>query len=91
MLQFTRTHLPMEVAGTFFWQPGAWDPSARRATGLAGACAGCWWVGRREMGRFQLHPGRGAKNAKKGESESKKEQKVKCLCKKEQQGVGNSA
>ena len=76
MLQFTRTHLPREVAGTFFWQPGAWDPSARRATGLAGACAGCWWVGRREMGRFQLHPGRGAKNAKKGESESKKEQKM---------------
>ena len=28
------------------------------------------------MGRFQLHPGRGAKNAKKGESESKKEQKM---------------
>ena len=76
MLQFTRTHLPREVAGTFFWQPGAWDPSARRATGLVGACAGCWWVGRREMRRFQLHPGRGAKNAKKGESESKKEQKI---------------
>jgi hypothetical protein len=76
MLQFTRTHLPREVAGTFFWQPGAWDPSARRATGLVGACAGCWWVGRREMRRFQLHPGRGAKNAKKGESESKKEQKM---------------
>ena len=91
MLQFTRTHLPMEVAGTFFWQPGAWDPLARRATGLVGACAGCWWVGRREMRRFQLHPGRGAKNAKKGESESLREQKVKCLCKKEQQGVGNSA
>jgi len=91
MLQFTRTHLPREVAGTFFWQPGAWDPSARRATGLVGACAGCWWVGRREMRRFQLHPGRGAKNAKKGESESLREQKVKCLCKKEQQGVGNSA
>ena len=91
MLQFTRTHLPREVAGTFFWQPRAWDPSARRATGLVGACAGCWWVGRREMRRFQLHPGRGAKNAKKGENESKKEQKVKCLCKKEQQGVGNSA
>ena len=72
MLQFTRTHLPREVAGTFFWQPRAWDPSARRATGLVGACAGCWWVGRREMRRFQLHPGRGAKNAKKGESESKK-------------------
>ena len=76
MLQFTRTHLPREVAGTFFWQPRAWDPSARRATGLVGACAGCWWVGRREMRRFQLHPGRGAKNAKKGESESKKEQKM---------------
>ena len=28
------------------------------------------------MGRFQLHPGRGAKNAKKKESESKKEQKM---------------
>ncbi len=23
MLQFTRTHLPREVAGTFFWWPGA--------------------------------------------------------------------
>jgi len=43
------------------------------------------------MGRFQLHPGRGAKNAKKEESESLREQKVKCLRKKEQQGVGNSA
>ena len=91
MLQFTRTHLPREVAGTFFWQPGAWDPSARRATGLLGACAGCWWVGSRELGCFQLRQQMGAKNAKKGESESKKEQKVKCLCKKEQQGVGNSA
>ena len=91
MLQFTRTHLPMEVAGTFFWQPGAWDPSARRATGLAGACASCWWVGRREMGRFQLHRQKGAKNAKKGESESFLKQKVKRLCKKEWQGVGNSA
>ena len=91
MLQFTRTHLPMEVAGTFFWQPGAWDPSARRATGLLGACAGCWWVGSRELGCFQLRQQMGAKNAKKGESESKKEQKVKCLCKKEQQGVGSSA
>ena len=75
----------------WIWWPGAWDPSARRATGLLGACAGCWWVGSREMGRFQLHPGRGAKNAKKEESESLREQKVKCLCKKEQQGVGNSA
>eukprot|EP01046_Picozoa_sp_COSAG06_P082100 COSAG06_NODE_29165_length_560_cov_1.339827_1_plen_30_part_10 len=28
------------------------------------------------MRRFQLHPGRGAKNAKKGENESKKEQKM---------------
>ena len=64
------------TGSTWIWWPGAWDPSARRATGLAGACAGCWWVGRREMGRFQLHPGRGAKNAKKGESESKKEQKM---------------
>ena len=91
MLQFTRTHLPREVAGTFFWQPGAWDPSARRATGLLGACAGCWWVGRREMGRFQLHRQKGAKNAKKGESESFLKQKVKRLCKKEWQGVGNSA
>ena len=42
-------------------------------------------------GRFQLHPGRGAKNAKKKESESFLKQKVKCLCKKEQQGVGNWA
>ena len=64
------------TGSTWIWWPGAWDPSARRATGLAGACAGCWWVGRREMGRFQLHPGRGAKNAKKGESESLREQKM---------------
>eukprot|EP01046_Picozoa_sp_COSAG06_P081682 COSAG06_NODE_28809_length_567_cov_2.153846_1_plen_29_part_10 len=28
------------------------------------------------MVRFQLHPGRGAKNAKKGESESLREQKT---------------
>ena len=28
------------------------------------------------MGRFQLHRQKGAKNAKKGESESKKEQKL---------------
>eukprot|EP01046_Picozoa_sp_COSAG06_P124559 COSAG06_NODE_72701_length_167_cov_23.073529_1_plen_28_part_10 len=27
MLQFTRTHLPREVAGTFFWLPGAGDGS----------------------------------------------------------------
>jgi len=43
------------------------------------------------MRRFQLRQQMGAKNAKKGESESKKEQKVKCLCKKEQQGVGSLA
>ena len=29
MLQFTRTHLPREVAGTFFWLPGAGDGSVR--------------------------------------------------------------
>ena len=55
MLQFTRTHLPREVAGTFFWWPGAWDPSASRDMGLFGACAGCWWVGRRETGHFLRH------------------------------------
>ena len=76
MLQFTRTHLPREVAGTFFWQPGAWDPSARRATGLVGACAGCWWVGSCELGCFQLRQQMGAKNAKKEESESLREQKM---------------
>ena len=43
------------------------------------------------MGRFQLHRQKGAKNAKKGESESFLKQKVKSLCKKEWQGVGNSA
>ena len=59
--------------------------------GVIGACAGCWWVRRREMGRFQLHRQKGAKNAKKGESESLREQNVKRLCKKEWQGVGNSA
>jgi hypothetical protein len=41
------------------------------------------------MGRFQLHQLKGAKNAKKEESFLK--QKVKRLCKKEWQGVGNSA
>ena len=55
MLQFTRTHLPREVADTFFWWPGAWDPSASRDMGLFGACAGCWWVGRRETGHFLRH------------------------------------
>ena len=43
------------------------------------------------MGRFQWHPAEGAKNAKKEESESFLKQKVKRLCKKEQQSVGNSA
>ena len=43
------------------------------------------------MGRFQLHRQKGAKNAKKGESERLLKQKVKRLCKKEWQGVGNSA
>ena len=81
----------MEAGSTWIWRPGAGDPSVRRYTGLTRACAGCWWVGRREMGRFQLHQQKGAKNAKKEESESLWEQKVKCLCKKEQQGVGNSA
>ena len=46
---------------------------------------------RREMGRFQLHRQKGAKNAKKEESESSREQNVKRLCKKEWQSVGNSA
>ena len=39
----------------WIWWPGAWDPSARRATGLLGACAGCWWVGSRETGHFLRH------------------------------------
>ena len=69
----------------------AGDPLARRDTGLTGACAGCWWAGRREMECFQLHRQKGAKNAKKEESESFLKQKVKRLCKKEQQGVGSSA
>jgi len=43
------------------------------------------------MRRFQLHRQKGAKNAKKGESERFLKQKVKRLCKKEWQGVGNSA
>ena len=59
--------------------------------GVIGACAGCWWVGRRELGCFQLRQQMGAKNAKKEESESFLKQKVKRLCKKEQQSVGNSA
>ena len=64
------------TGSTWIWWPGAGDPSVRRATGLAGACAGCWWVGSRELGCFQLRQQMGAKNAKKGESESKKEQKM---------------
>ena len=48
-----------------------------------GACAGRWWVGRREMGRFQWHQQKGAKNAKEEESENFLKQKVKRLCKKE--------
>ena len=43
------------------------------------------------MGRFQLHQLKGAKNAKGVGSESFLKQKVKRLCKKEQQSVGNSA
>ena len=43
------------------------------------------------MGCFQLRQQMGAKNAKKEESESKREQNVKRLCKKEWQVVGNSA
>ena len=43
------------------------------------------------MGRFQLHQQKGAKNAKKEESESKNGQKVGRWCDKEQQGVGSSA
>ena len=81
----------MEAGSTWIWRPGAGDPSVRRDTGLTRACAGCWWVGRREMGRFQLHQQKGAKNAKKEESESLREQNVKRLCKKEGQGVGKSA
>ena len=79
------------AGSTWIWWSGAGDPSARRDTGLTGACAGCWWAGRREMECFQLHRQKGAKNAKKEESESFLKQKVKRLCKKEQQDVGNSA
>ena len=61
------------------------------STRLIGACTGWWWAGRRELGRFQLHRQKGAKNAKKEESESFLKQKVKRLCKKEQQDVGNLA
>jgi hypothetical protein len=43
------------------------------------------------MGRFQWHQQKGAKNAKEEESENFLKQKVKRLCKKEQQGVGSSA
>ena len=75
----------MEAGSTWIWRPGAGDPSVRRYTGLTRACAGCWWAGRREMGRFQWQ------NAKEEESESFWKQKVKRLCKKEQQSVGNSA
>ena len=44
-----------------------------------------------KSGLFVVTQQMGAKSAKKEESESLREQKVKCLCKKEQQGVGNSA
>ena len=49
----------MEAGSTWIWRPRAGGPSVRRDTGLTGACAGCWWVGRCEMGRFQLHPAEG--------------------------------
>ena len=39
------------------------------------------------MGRFQLHQLKGAKNAKKEESESFLKQKVKRLCKKESKAL----
>ena len=73
----------MEAGSTWIWRPRAGGPSVRRDTGLTGACAGCWWAGRREMECFQLHRQKGAKNAKKEESESFLKQKVKRLCKKE--------
>ena len=73
----------MEAGSIWIWRPRAGGPSVRRDTGLTGACAGCCWVGRCEMGRFQLHRQKGAKNAKGVGSESLREQKVKRLCKKE--------
>ena len=81
----------VEAGSTWIWRSHAYYPSATRDTGLFGACAGCWWVGRRELGCFQLRQQMGAKNAKKEESESLREQNVKRLCKKEWQVVGNSA
>ena len=66
----------MEAGSTWIWRSHAYYPSATRDTGLFGACAGCWWVGRRELGCFQLRQQMGAKNAKKEESESVREQKM---------------
>ena len=68
----------MEAGSTWIWRPRAGGPSVRRDTGLTGACAGCWWVGRCEMGRFQLHPaegrqereGRGERELEGAESEA---------------------
>ena len=82
----------MEAGSTWIWRPGAGDPSVRRYTGLTRACAPA--AGGPEGAKWGVFSGtqqRGTKNAKKEESESFWKQKVKRLCKKEQQSVGNSA
>ena len=62
----------MEAGSTWIWRPGAGDPSVRRYTGLTRACAGCWWAGRREMGRFQWHPAEG-RQERQGRGERERE------------------
>jgi len=67
VLQFSRTHWPTEAAGMFFWPPGAGHRSARRESGEIGACAGCWWVQRRETGCSQLHLADGRQERQEGQ------------------------
>ena len=69
--------------GCFGLGDALWVWSLRRTTsgGLTGP----------KSGLFVVTQQRGAKHAKKEESESFWKQKVKRLCKKEWQGVGNSA
>ena len=44
-----------EVANTWIWWLRAGHRSAKQAMGVSGACAGCWWVQRRQTGHFLRH------------------------------------
>ena len=44
-----------EVANTWIWRLRAGHRSAKQAMGVSGACAGCWWVQRRQTGHFLRH------------------------------------